>query len=42
MTIWVDADAMPRAVKEVLYRAAQRRKVDIAVPSENPVRPHRA
>jgi uncharacterized protein len=28
MTIWVDADAMPRAVKEVLYRAAQKRTID--------------
>ncbi len=28
MTIWVDADAMPRAVKEVLYKAAQKRNVD--------------
>ncbi len=24
MTIWVDADACPKAIKEVLYRAAQR------------------
>ena len=31
MTIWVDADAMPRAVKEVLYRAAQRRKVEVVL-----------
>jgi uncharacterized protein YaiI (UPF0178 family) len=31
MTIWVDADAMPRAVKEVLYRAAQRRKTNIVL-----------
>ena len=29
MKIWVDADAMPRAVKEVLYRAAQKRRVPI-------------
>lgn len=26
-SIWVDADACPRAVKEVLFRAAQRRQV---------------
>lgn len=27
--IWVDADATPRAVKEMLYRAADRRKVEV-------------
>jgi len=27
MRIWVDADACPRVVKDVLYRAAERRKV---------------
>src|SRR5690606_20723712 len=27
--IWVDADACPRAVKEVLFRAAQRRQVRV-------------
>ena len=31
MTVWVDADAMPRAVKEVLYRAAQRRRVEVVL-----------
>jgi len=25
--IWVDADACPRAIKEILYRAAERRRV---------------
>tara|TARA_B100001250_G_C19415698_1_gene621041 strand:- start:5 stop:454 length:450 start_codon:yes stop_codon:yes gene_type:complete len=29
MTIWVDADAAPRDVKDVLIRAAQRRKVSV-------------
>ena len=29
MTIWVDADAMPRAVKEVLYRAGQKRRIQV-------------
>jgi uncharacterized protein YaiI (UPF0178 family) len=28
-TIWVDADACPRAVKEILFRAAERRGVDV-------------
>lgn len=27
MTIWVDADACPVSIKEVLYRAADRRKI---------------
>lgn len=29
MTIWVDADAAPRDVKDVLIKAAQRRKVAV-------------
>ncbi len=29
MTIWVDADAMPRAAKDILIRASQRRKVPV-------------
>ena len=28
-TIWVDADAAPRAVKEILYRAAERARIDL-------------
>tara|TARA_Y100001970_G_C13902316_1_gene684255 strand:- start:176 stop:616 length:441 start_codon:yes stop_codon:yes gene_type:complete len=29
MKIWVDADACPLVVKEILYRAAERRKIEI-------------
>jgi uncharacterized protein YaiI (UPF0178 family) len=29
ITIWVDADAMPRALREVLFRAAERRQVPV-------------
>ena len=29
MVIWVDADACPKVIKEVLYRAADREKVQI-------------
>lgn len=29
MFIWVDADACPKVIKEVLYRAADREKVQI-------------
>lgn len=31
MQIWVDADACPGAVKELLYRAAQRRKIKVTL-----------
>ena len=31
MTIWVDADACPRVVKDILYRAAERRKVRVVL-----------
>lgn len=31
MTIWVDADAAPRPCKEILFRAAQRRGVDVVL-----------
>jgi uncharacterized protein YaiI (UPF0178 family) len=29
MTIWVDADALPRAARDILVRAASRREVDV-------------
>ena len=28
MKLWVDADACPKAVKEVIYRAAARMKIE--------------
>lgn len=28
-TVWVDADACPRPVKEILFRAADKRRVDV-------------
>lgn len=31
MQIWVDADACPREIKELLYRAAERRKVKVTL-----------
>ena len=44
MTIWIDADASPREVKEIVFRAAQRLQVpavlvankDLALPRGNP------
>ncbi|MBA2664272.1 MAG: YaiI/YqxD family protein [Bradymonadaceae bacterium] len=31
MTIWVDADALPRAVKEILVKASIRRQIDVVL-----------
>lgn len=31
MPIWVDADACPKVIKEILYRAADREKVVITL-----------
>ena len=31
MRIWVDADACPRVIKEILYRAAERRQVPLTL-----------
>ena len=31
MTIWVDADACPRAIREILYRAAERCQVALTL-----------
>jgi len=31
MRIWVDADACPRVIKDILYRAAERRKVRLVL-----------
>lgn len=31
MTIWVDADACPRSVREILFRAAERRAVQVTL-----------
>lgn len=31
MKIWVDADACPRAVKDILYRAAERTRIELVL-----------
>lgn len=31
MTVWVDADACPNAIKEVLFRAAEKREVPVTL-----------
>jgi uncharacterized protein YaiI (UPF0178 family) len=38
MQIWVDADACPRAVKEMLYRAAVRWKITVTLVANQPLR----
>lgn len=38
MTIWVDADACPRAIKEILFRAAERTGVALILVANQPLR----
>ena len=38
MKIWVDADACPAAVKEILYRAAERFEIPITLIANMPLR----
>lgn len=38
MHIWVDADACPVAIKEILYRAAQRTKVSLTLVANQALR----
>ncbi|HEY1099705.1 MAG TPA: DUF188 domain-containing protein, partial [Myxococcota bacterium] len=37
MRIWIDADACPRDVKDVVYRAAQRLEVPVVVVANSPL-----
>lgn len=38
MQIWVDADACPRPIKEILFRAAQRRQIPLVLVANMPLR----
>ena len=38
MNIWVDADACPATVKEILYRAAERARVQLTLVANQPLR----
>ena len=38
MQIWVDADACPQAIKEILFRAAERAKVVTTLVANTPLR----
>ncbi len=37
MQIWVDADACPRVIKDILYRAAERKKVKLTLVANQPL-----
>ena len=38
MTIWVDADACPRVIKDILFRAAQRTEIKLILVANQPMR----
>ncbi len=38
MKIWVDADACPKAVKEILYRVAERTEISVTLVANSPLR----
>ncbi len=38
MKIWVDADACPVVIKEILFRAAERTKIELTLVANQPVR----
>ena len=42
MRIWVDADACPRAVKDMLFRAAERVKLEVVLVANQPLRTPRS
>ena len=39
MQIWIDADACPRVIKEILYRAAERTQVTLTLVANQVLRP---
>jgi uncharacterized protein len=38
MQIWVDADACPAVIKEILFRAAERARVQVTLVANQPIR----
>jgi uncharacterized protein YaiI (UPF0178 family) len=38
MRIWVDADACPNAIKEILFRAAERARICVTLVANQPIR----
>ncbi|QHM70094.1 YaiI/YqxD family protein [Mixta intestinalis] len=37
MPIWVDADACPKVIKDILYRAAERSQIDLILVANQPL-----
>lgn len=37
MKIWVDADACPRPVKDILYRVAERKRIELTLVANTPL-----
>ncbi|MCF6177812.1 MAG: YaiI/YqxD family protein [Geopsychrobacter sp.] len=37
MTIWIDGDACPRVIKEVLFRAADKRQIEMVLVANKPI-----
>ncbi|WP_020677157.1 YaiI/YqxD family protein [Geopsychrobacter electrodiphilus] len=37
MKIWIDGDACPRVIKEVLYRAADKRQMELVLVANKPI-----
>jgi uncharacterized protein YaiI (UPF0178 family) len=42
MQIWVDADACPAVIKDILYRAAERRAIPLTLVANKPLRTPRS
>jgi uncharacterized protein YaiI (UPF0178 family) len=42
MQIWVDADACPKVIKDILFRAAERARVPLTLVANRPVRTPRS
>jgi uncharacterized protein len=38
MRIWVDADACPNVIKDILFRAAERARVTLTLVANQPIR----
>ena len=38
MQIWVDADACPRVIKDILFRAAEKRRIPLILVANQPLR----
>jgi uncharacterized protein YaiI (UPF0178 family) len=38
MQIWVDADACPKVIKDILFRAAERRRIPLILVANKPLK----